>query len=134
GDPGDMRFEQRFGRLIGLDDSARWVVGEPSGHPLRRWYESANHLSAPGYRFALHERSFKAIMALVRRCGRDRGLLESTVRLPNLSRRARFEEMRERDEGVVPRSFIAAPLGDGLAAVGWRHASYPDEENFRWPD
>ncbi|MFG1379143.1 hypothetical protein [Xanthobacter autotrophicus] len=133
GIPYDAKFEQRFGRLSGPSDRAQWVVGEPHGHPMSLWYENANRLSMGGYRFALHERSFTAIKDLITDCSRDRGLLEETVRLPNLSRPERFADERDREERLVPTPFFDAPLGDGLAAVKCDAASYSDEENFRWP-
>jgi len=129
GDPGKMEFVQRFGRLSDLGEHELWIVGEPDGHPMGYWYDNANGLARWGYRFALHDQSFKAVMDLVRRCGHDRGLLEKTVRLPKLSRSLGVDEKRGGDERSIP-----APLGDGLAAVESYSTYYPDVENFSWSD
>lgn len=133
GEADDMEFEQPFGRMTGPDDREQWIVGYPLGHPLGRWYERANTLSGWGRCFALHEKSFKPTMELLKHCGRDRRLLEETIRLPNLSGPERSEEGRYRDEGTAPTPFFDTPLGDGLAAVRWSHIRYREEESFRWP-
>jgi hypothetical protein len=132
GGPAKTEFEQRFGRLIGPHGPSQWVVGDPGGHPAEDWYNRANRLPFGPRNFALHERSFGAVTNLLRRCGRERELLDGIVRLPNLSRRARFAAEKYEIDRDGP-SMSEPPLGDGLAAVRCFGASYPDEENFSWP-
>ncbi|CCV11618.1 hypothetical protein [Mesorhizobium sp. STM 4661] len=91
GGPLKTEFEHRFGRLIGPDGPLPWVIGEPGEHSLGDWYYSAQHLPFSTRTFALHERSLDAIIELLGMCGLNRELLDQTVRLPNLSRRMRFD-------------------------------------------
>lgn len=118
-------FVQRFGRLEpGPVGRADWIVGDPGDHPAQAAYDRANRL-ANGTRFALHRRSFEAIVAVIRRCAENRALLSEPIRLPNLARR---DQPRERAE-----TGRRALLGDGLAVVeswGWH---YSEEDDFRWP-
>lgn len=132
GVPVETGFEQLFGGVIGPDGRSQWVVGDPGERPMAQWYARANGSPPAGRTFALHERSFVAITDLINDCGRNRDLLDQTVRLPNLSLGTRSEsEGYEADR--EPSPFAELPLGDGLAAVYRHGVIYPDVQNFRWP-